>query len=191
MVRGESDDLVARARQGDQDAWAILYADTAQRLVVWLSHLPHLDPASDPEDVAGEAWLTAARRIADFTGDRGDFAGWLFGIARNIALARHRTTNRRATSATDPALMDATLGGSLSDPALKIAAADATRRLIAELPEREAQVVACIDVVGLDVASTGVALGMSSTAVRVAHHRGLGRLRKILLRRDKNFPRTV
>ena len=32
-------------------------------------------------------------------------------------------------------------------------------------------------VVGLDVASTATALGMSATAVRVAHHRGLKKLR--------------
>ena len=40
--------------------------------------------------------------------------------------------------------------------------------------------MACIDVVGLDVASTAAALGMKPTAVRVARHRALGRLRKIL-----------
>jgi RNA polymerase sigma-70 factor, ECF subfamily len=38
-------------------------------------------------------------------------------------------------------------------------------------------VVACIDVVGLDVTSTAAALDMTATAVRVAHHRALKRLR--------------
>lgn len=52
-MRGEGDDLVARAKQGEQRAWATLYDNNAHRLVVWLSHLPHLDPAADPEDVAG------------------------------------------------------------------------------------------------------------------------------------------
>jgi RNA polymerase sigma-70 factor, ECF subfamily len=40
-------------------------------------------------------------------------------------------------------------------------------------------VVACIDVVGLDVASTAAALDMKTTAVRVARHRGLRRLRSL------------
>ena len=56
-----------------------------------------------------------------------------------------------------------------------------TRSLLAHLTPREAQVVACIDVVGLDVAATAAALGMKPTAVRVARHRALGRLRKVLL----------
>jgi RNA polymerase sigma-70 factor, ECF subfamily len=190
MMRTSGDDLVARARLGEPEAWASLYADNAQRLVGWLGRLPHLDPALDPEDVAGEAWLTAARRIGDFSGDRSDFAGWLFRIARNIASSRHRTTTRRATAATDPGLVDGAVGEQVPDPAAQIVAADAARFLIAQLPKREAQVVACIDVVGLDVASTSIALGMSSSAVRVAHHRGLGRLRKFL-DGDEVFPEAM
>ena len=183
-MREEGDDLIACATRGEQDAWAELYGDHAQRLVVWLGHLPHLDPASDAEDVAAEAWLTAARKIADFSGDRNDFAGWLFSIARNIARTRHRTASRRGTLPAHPDAAETTWG-QVADPALGVAGADAARHLIAQLPEREGQVVACIDVVGLDVAATSAALGMSATAVRVAHHRGLGRLRSILGRTDE------
>jgi RNA polymerase sigma-70 factor (ECF subfamily) len=52
--------------------------------------------------------------------------------------------------------------------------------MLAQLPRREAEVVACIDVVGLDIGSTSEALGISQTAVRVARHRALGRLRSLL-----------
>ena len=123
---------------------------------------------------ARKAWLTAARRVRDFRGDRGDFAGWLFGIARNVARSHYRRT--RPTSALPDA---AERWSSDADPERTVAGDDLTRRLVASLPEREAQVVACLDVVGLDVASTARALGINPTAVRVAHHRGLRRLRKI------------
>ena len=52
--------------------------------------------------------------------------------------------------------------------------------MLSRLSRREAQVVACLDVVGLDITGTARALGMSQTAVRVAHHRAIGRLRKLL-----------
>src|SRR6478609_4476155 len=81
MLRAQGDELVARAQNGDDAAWEELYGDHAERLVVWLSHLHHADPAADAEDIAAESWLITARRIADFEGDRDDFAGWLFGIA--------------------------------------------------------------------------------------------------------------
>lgn len=177
MMRTEGDELVARARAGDEAAWAELYGDHAERLVVWLDHLHHADPAADAEDIAAEAWLTAARKVGDFRGDRGEFAGWLFGIARNISRSRYRTTRGRRTTPLGPSDIEGA-AGPVADPAREVVGSDLTRRLVALLPEREAQVVACIDVVGLDASATSAALGISTTAVRVAHHRGLRRLRR-------------
>ena len=180
MWPSPDDDLVARAKAGDEAAWRDLYDAHAGRLLLWLRSRPSGDAAVALEDVAAEAWLTAAQRIADFTGNSSYFAGWLFGIARNIALNTSRRSRRRATF---PAPMD---GVDRDDPAATpdaftgVDGADWTRRLLAHLPPREAEVVACIDVVGLDVAATSQALGISAGAVRVSHARGLGRLRKFL-----------
>lgn len=174
------DDLVARAKSGDEAAWRSLYEAHAGRLVLWLRSRPSGDAAVACDDVAAEAWLTAAQRIADFSGNSSDFAGWLFGIARNIVLNTSRRSIRRATF---PAPMH---GGHEDDKAVApdgftgVDGADWARRLLAHLPPREAEVVACIDVVGLDVSSTSQALGISAAAVRVSHSRGLGRLRKFL-----------
>lgn len=180
MWPSPDDDLVARAKAGDEAAWRDLYDAHAGRLLLWLRSRPSGDAAVALEDVAAEAWLTAAQRIADFTGNSSYFAGWLFGIARNIALNTSRRSRRRATF---PAPMD---GVDRDDPAATpdaftgVDGADWMRRLLAHLPPREAEVVACIDVVGLDVAATSQALGISAGAVRVSHARGLGRLRKFL-----------
>lgn len=132
-----------------------------------------------PEDLAAEAWLTAASKIADFRGTSSDFAGWLFGIARLQARNAERRARRRRTA---PAELDVL---EQVNPAQE-PGADATAGsdgwvswLLSHLPARERQVVACLDVVGLDVSSTATALGMSASAVRVAHHRALKRLRII------------
>ncbi|HET7196193.1 MAG TPA: RNA polymerase sigma factor [Nocardioides sp.] len=174
------DDLVSRARAGDPAAWRELYTSHAGRLVRWLDSMPSRDAAADAEDIAAEAWLTAAQKIATFSGSSSDFPGWLFGIARNASLNTRRRSDRRATSphAVDPD--HAHTWGIIDDASAQVAGADLTRRLLSHLPPREAEVVASLDVVGLDVASTAKALGISTTAVRVARHRGLGRLRKLL-----------
>lgn len=180
MWPSPDDDLVARAKSGDEAAWRDLYDAHAGRLLLWLRSRPSGDAAVALEDVAAEAWLTAAQRIADFTGNSSYFAGWLFGIARNIALNTNRRSRRRATF---PAPMD---GFDRDDPVATpdaftaVDAVDWTRRLLAHLSPREAEVVACIDVVGLDVAATSQALGISAGAVRISHARGLGHLRKFL-----------
>jgi len=172
--------VVTRARAGDQQAWRELYEAHAGRLVLWLGSLKHSDAAAGPEDIAADAWLTAARRIADFTGDSNDFAGWLFGIARNLTANSHRRSARRSTDPSPFETEDTLILGIAEDPLTQISDADSIRRLLAHLPQREAEVVACLDVSGLDIATTAAVLGISQTAVRVAHHRALGRLRKHL-----------
>jgi RNA polymerase sigma-70 factor (ECF subfamily) len=174
-VSRHDDQIVTRAKSGDQWAWRELYAAHAGRLLLWLTTL---GLGGDAEDLAAEAWTTAAAKVKDFKGDSSDFAGWLFGIARNLALNANRRSARRATT---PHAIDDTLPlETVDDPAGEVVGRDITSRLLARLPRREAEVVACIDVVGLDVASTAKALGITATAVRVARHRGLSRLRDLL-----------
>lgn len=174
------DALVAAARAGDQAAWSELYRRHAGRLVTWLRWLPTADAAWSAEDIAAQAWLTAASKISDFQGSDDDFAGWLFAIARKHALNHYRRGVRRRTS---PSEVDPGAEPLLAAPVDDIGAVDgqdATRRMLAQLSPREAEVIACVDVVGLDVRSAAAALGMSATAVRVARHRGLNRLRRLM-----------
>ena len=170
----EEPDLIERARAGEPAAWRELYESLTGRLVLWLRARPSGDTATDPEDLVMETWLVAAERIADFRGSVDDFAGWLFGIARNHAANARRRTQRRAT---DPVDVDARdIWG--TQEAFDVAGEDWVRRTLRELPTRQGEVLALMEVVGLDAAATGKALGMSSTAVRVARHRGLAKLRK-------------
>ncbi len=190
MATGDPDTIVARARTGDEDAWSQLYAAHGRRLVTWLQTLPRADVAHSAEDIAADAWMTAASKIDEFSGDEDGFAGWLFTIARNMSMSRRRTAQRRRT---DPVAVDADNGdlwGLVGDRTDTVGALDGTRDLLALLSEREAQVVACIDVVGFDARTTGEILGVSAVAVRVAHHRALGRLRRVLEARESRVQPT-
>jgi len=180
------DDVVTRARSGDEDAWRQLYLAHGRRVVVWLGAVPALDAATSAEDIAAEAWVVAATKIGDFRGSIDEFGGWLISIARNIASNDRRRAQRRQTYATEDAGADLQSDGRAPDA--RAVEEDSVRRLLAHLSRREAEVVACIDVVGLDVAATAQALDMTPTAVRVARFRGLGRLRKILEASDQHSP---
>ncbi|WP_165372478.1 RNA polymerase sigma factor [Nocardioides iriomotensis] len=176
MVAHPPAGVVERARAGDAEAWRLLYDAYAGRLLVWLHTLGTGDVAAAAEDVAAEVWLTAARRIGSFRGDEQAFAGWLFGIGRHHVANVRRRSRRRATTPSDAPSVDESWGV-VDDVALTVVARDDVARLLALLPPREAEVVAAIDVAGLDAATTAAALGISPTAVRVARHRALGRLR--------------
>ena len=168
-------DLVERAREGDPEAWRELYESLTGRLAVWLRTRPSGDSAVSAEDLVAETWLIAAQRLVSFTGGRDDFAAWLFGIARNLAVNTRRRSHRRRT---DPhPVADETHWGIEDTPTSQVDGTDWVRRTLATLPPREGEVLACTEVVGLDVATTATLLGISPTAVRVARHRGLGKLR--------------
>jgi RNA polymerase sigma-70 factor (ECF subfamily) len=154
-----------------------LYRTHAGRLVVWLGTRPSGDSAAAPEDIAAEAWLVAAQKVADFHGSTSGFAGWLFGIARNLSATTSRRSVRRRT---DPTESDATLELPVDDGSTVVIGQDWVRAALAMLPPRERDVVGCIDGLGLDTAATAQALGISEVAVRVARHRGLRRLRRVL-----------
>lgn len=171
------DEVVAAAKRGDAEAWRALYRDHAGRLLVWLSTRPSGDSAVTAEDLVAETWLVAAERIHSFTGSSSDFAGWLFGIARNLGGNARRRSLRRSTYATDP--HEIVESGAVEGPESFHVARDWVVRALATLPPRERDVVGCLDVVGLDIETTARALGISSVAVRVARHRGLKRLRDV------------
>ncbi|GAA3647602.1 sigma-70 family RNA polymerase sigma factor [Nocardioides ginsengisoli] len=164
------DDVVAAAKHGDAEAWRELYRAHATRLLVWLQARGTGDEA--PEDIAAAAWLVAAEKIAGFTGDRDEFAGWLFGIARNHLANARRRAARREQVALEPVGVGVDLG-----PEPVTSGGDWARRLLATLPERERDVVTCREVLDMDVPTTAAALGIGAVAVRVAHHRALKRLR--------------
>jgi RNA polymerase sigma-70 factor (ECF subfamily) len=179
------DDLIRRAKMGEQTAWRELYVAHASRLAVWLRSLPTGDAAADHEDVAAAAWMAAARRIADFTGNTSDFAGWLFSIARNVAMNTRSRSVRRATVPTAADGPDSDIWGLRPDWSTGVDESDWARSLLTHLPPREAEVVACVDVVGLDVATTARVLDISESAVRVSRHRGLRRLRTLIADRPE------
>ncbi len=167
------DTLVAAAKQGDPQAWRSLHQAHAGRLIAWLSTRPTGDSVASPEDVAAEAWLVAASKIADFDGSSSDFAGYLFGIARKVSASTHRRSQRRRT---EPGEVETYLP-SEPDPTLVIDAQDWVRDAIASLPDRERDAVGLVDGLGFDNRAAADALGISTVAVRVARHRGLRKLR--------------
>lgn len=173
------DPVVAAAKTGDPDAWRELYRAHAGRLVVWLEHRSPADGSHAAEDLAAETWLTAASKISEFHGGSDDFGGWLFGIARRLSANARRTSARRQTYAVESAVLTEHAGttpGPEGDVSGRAWVYDALERL----SPKERDVVACTEVVGLDVADTARALGMTAVAVRVARHRALRRLRQIL-----------
>ena len=136
---------------------------------------------ADVEDVASEAWLQITRDLARFSGDADRFRGWAARIARNRALDHIRMRGRRPAIGGDESELADTPGASdTAGEALEALGTGSTMRLIARLPQDQAEAVVLRVVVGLDAKSAAQVLGKRPGAVRTAAHRGLRRLAELI-----------
>ena len=181
--------VVARAQDGDPEAYRALFRDTQPRLLRYLSALV----GEDAEDVASETWLQVARDLHDFAGDYDGFRGWVATIARHRALDLIRRRKRRPQLSELPVEDLAGLAASddTAGSAIDAVATGAAVALIATLPPDQAEAVLLRVVVGLDAESAARVLGKRAGAVRTAAYRGLRSLGRRLQEPDGGRPETI
>jgi RNA polymerase sigma-70 factor (ECF subfamily) len=168
---------IRAAKAGDESAFTALYLDTQPRLLGYATGLV----GAEAEEVTAEAWLQIARDLPRFTGDLDAFRGWASRIVRNRAIDSVRARDRRPVQATGlTAMPDRPAPQDAAELALDNLATASAIALIARLPRDQAEAVLLRVVVGLDAGTAGKVLGKRAGAVRVAAHRGLKTLARLL-----------
>ncbi|MGH3922606.1 MAG: RNA polymerase sigma factor [Pseudonocardiaceae bacterium] len=174
MLEESFPETLARARTGDEHAFALIYRDVQPGL---LRYSRSNAPGGHGEDITGEVWLEVARALHRFAGDEQGFRAWAFTIARRKIIDHVRRDARRPTILLeDPEefrLQEA------RDVAEDYEDGEATRQalaLVRTLPPDQAEVILLRVVAGLDNTQVAGLLGKTPGAVRVLSHRGLRRL---------------
>lgn len=85
-VAENDDELVARARR-DPDAFGSLYERYVARIYRYL--ISHVGDVAEAEDLTAQVFTAAWEGLGGYE-ERGEFAAWLFRIARNKASDFHR-----------------------------------------------------------------------------------------------------
>lgn len=174
---------VRAAQDGDEEAFRLLFRSVQPGLLRYLRVLVGGRPedAQDAEDIASEAWLQIARDLGSFTGDGDGFRGWAATVARNRALDHLRARRRRPVADLPfDFLFDRDSGDDTAGAALAAVGTSDALALISRLPRDQAEAVLLRVVLGLDAESAAEVLGKRSGSVRMAAHRGLKRLAKLL-----------
>lgn len=165
------------ARNGDDAGFVLLYRDLQPRLLRYATALV----GAEAEDVTAETWLQVARGIRGFLGDLDGFRGWVSTICRNRAMDSARRRTRRPSDPTDATVLaDVPDGHDAYEAAVAALATQWAMERILALPRTEAEAVLLRAVVGLDAPTAARVLGKRPGAVRVAAHRGLRRLARML-----------
>src|SRR5580704_14249967 len=146
---GAFGEILARAKAGDDAAFACIFRDVQPALLRYLRVI-----APEPDDVAGETWVQVVAGLARFRGDEHAFRAWLFTIARHRAADAGRSRTRRPVvplAADD--LPEPPISPDAADLALEAISARAVVAVIATLPPDQAEIIMLRVVAGLDAAT--------------------------------------
>src|SRR6185369_5649351 len=176
-LEGLSDELLAtRVARGDSSALELLY-DRYASTVLGIAFKVMGDQVM-AEDVLQEAFWRVWQSAGTYQSPRGPFTGWLFRIARNLAIDAYRRRNVRPQAISSPNGSDPILDET-PDPDTDVAEeAQSTlknrqiRKALAALPVVQRQVIEMAYFYGMtrqEIAeATGEALGTIHTRARLA-----------------------
>jgi len=174
--------LVARAKQGDRQAFDDLVRRYRTRIVALSLHITGNE--GDAEDITQEVFLKAFRALDNFEG-RSQFFTWVYRMAVNRSLnAKRDRERRRETTMEDPRVERAVAIDAAGDP---IRAAELrrtyTRLLIAldKLPDEMRTSVVLVTLQGLSHGEAAVVQGCSSGTIAWRIHEARKRLRRAML----------
>ncbi len=193
-VLDERDDatLIAAVRDGDTDAYGVLFArhvDAARRLARTLAR------DGDADDLVAEAFAKVLPVLVRGAGPDVAFRPYLLTAVRRLDVDRHRSLTRtRPTD--DEAVLDAGLPSSETPSNLAVAGFEsvAAARAFASLPERWQVVLWHTEVEGQRPAEVAPLLGLTPNAVSQLAHRAREGLRQAFVSmhvHDRGEPRSA
>lgn len=172
---GELRELFGRGMQGDQASYAQFLGQTA---LLCRRAVARRVREADLEDVVQEALISIHKARATYDGER-PLLPWLLSIVNfrvNDYLRKHyRTAGRDAVD------IDL-LSDSLSDVTEGVGESESVERMLGSVPQRQQDILTMMHVEGFTAKEVGRKLNMNESAVKVAAHRAMKKIRETFQR---------
>jgi RNA polymerase sigma-70 factor (ECF subfamily) len=169
------EDVLARASQGDREAFGELYERYIDRIFNYVYY--RTGNTHDAEDLTARVFQRAMNHIHTYT-DRGvPFSAWLYRIAHNLVANWHRDRSRRQEiPITDLPVLPAK-GDHPEAKLVRTEEQDSLLRLIRKLPPERQHLLILKFVENLSNSEIGQIMGRSEGAIKSLYHRTLLALR--------------
>lgn len=175
-----SPDILDRCKSGDEGAWKELVEVTYRD--VYSLCLRILNDPDDASEATQDAYLKAWRGLKSFRGDS-LFSTWLYRVATNAALSKHRSRKRRRSHESgteDEVLVQMPSAASTENAAGAKVEMLALDQALSQLPDHYRSAVLLKDVYGLSIEEIAKELRCSETAAKVRIHRARKRLKELV-----------
>jgi len=176
-ARASEHELVHRARQGEPEAWDILFNRYYPQIYAYFRYRTATE--EDAEDLAATVFERAVRHIRTYKETGQGLGAWLQRIASNLLVDyyRRRSVHTRQTEPLSPTLADG--GRSPEEHALRIDTTERVRKALSRLTEEQREVIVLRFLLGYSLAETAKITGRKVNAIKALQHRGLQRLRAL------------
>jgi RNA polymerase sigma-70 factor (ECF subfamily) len=170
--------LVELARQGDSEAFGLLYDHYQGAVYRFLFYRTRSSTLA--EDLTSETFFRALRGMTSFRWQGKDFGAWLMTIARNLATDHFKAGRTRLETATEDMGLhdDATEG-----PEAAVLAGltnEILLQALTQLPDEQRDCLVMRFLQGMSIAETAAVLGRSDGAIKQLQLRGVRNLAKLM-----------
>lgn len=169
----EFESVLAAAQSGAEWAWERLFEGLHAQLVGYF----RMNGARDPENLAGDVFLRAARAIGRFEGTEGKFRSWMFTIAHNRLVDERRRGHQYVYPSDD--IDPGADPGDVEDRAVGRIDAAWVADVFAQLTDEQRSVLFMRIVSQLSIQEIAEVMGKRPGAIKALLLRGLRRARKI------------
>lgn len=133
------------------------------------------------DDVAQEVCLAVLTALPGYRDQGRPFLAFVYGIAAHKVADAHRSAVRnRSDPVSDIPDSPAALADGPEQQTMQAELAEWMHRLLETLPDKQREILTLRVVMGMSAKETADAVGSTPGAVRVAQHRALAQLRKML-----------
>ena len=170
-------DLVARAQAGNNAAFGSLYERYMDQIYRYVYY--RVSDRDEAQDLTETIFVKAWEALPRFRARGATFRAWLYRIARNAVIDRHRT--RKVVVPLEHAQDWLDVEASSPQAAAEAAEESATLGVaIAQLKPRLREVILHRFIGGLSHDETAQVMGLRKGHVRVLQHRALNQMRDLL-----------
>ena len=167
---------LALAKQGDQEAYGLLYLRYVNRIYNYVYY--RTGNQYDAEDLTARVFFRAMKHIPNYT-DRGlPLSAWLYRIAHNLVANWHRDNSRRKEVSLDEILLVRPDGDHPESVLIKVEDQEKLLNVIRVLHPDRQQLLILKFVEHLSNAEVGQIMGRTEGAIKSLYHRTLLELRE-------------